>query len=469
MKIRNPRTGAYDYELKCDSAAEVQSKAASLRKHQQAWKDLTLEKRIAIVQQFAHSLVDHKQALFDALSVDTGRRKITKIEIDGTIGMIHGKCASVPFVIGAAPKRKSMTNPTVFIQQERTPYELIGVISPWNFPLLLALIDSISALLAGCAVLLKPSEVTPRFIDALEGALRQIPELHEVFHVVRGGAEVGQELVDQVDAVCFTGSVPTGKKIAKRCAERFIPAFLELGGKDPAIVLQTADLEITTDAILRSCAGATGQACQSLERIYVQDSIYDDFIKMLCDKANQVTLNNDYRNGGTLGPLIFEQQAQKIEEQLKDAVAKGATVLTGGKIQNLGGGLWLSATIVVDVDHQMSIMRDETFGPVIPVMPFTTVQEAISLANDSNYGLSASVFGSEEEACAVAAHIDAGGISINDASLTNQVFDAEKNSFKESGMNGSRMGADGFLRFFRKKALLIQSGKAADIFTQQED
>ena len=468
MKVRNPRNGAFDYLLSVDSTDQVKDKSLQLRQAQQSWKERSLEERITVIEQFAASIERNDDEIFDQLSVDTGRRKISRIEIDGIIDMIRGKCVAVKYLSGQSSIRQSMTNATVQIKQEREPYELVGVISPWNFPLLLALIDTVSALLAGCTVLLKPSEVTPRFIDGLERAIRETSGLEDVLQVVRGGAEVGQALVDHVDAVCFTGSVATGKKIALRCAERFIPAFLELGGKDPAIVLASANLEITTDAILRSCAGATGQACQSLERIYVDHSIYDAFLAMLCKKAGAVTFNDDYQEGGTLGPIIFNKQAAKINAQLKEAVQQGAKIHTGGEIQNIKGGLWLAPTVITEVNHEMTIMKEETFGPVLPVISFSSIDEAIAFANDSRFGLSASVFGEEEEACRVASRIDAGGISINDASLTNQVFDAEKNSFKESGLNGSRMGADGFLRFFRKKALLIQKGKPADIHTQDE-
>ena len=470
MLVRNPRNGQYDYILEVDDAEEVSQKGTELRRSQKEWLSKGIDHRIEILLQFAAKLEEKKDEIFDQLSIDTGRRKISHIEIEGAIGVIKGRCFSVKHLLGNQEMRTSVTNPTVQIKQERVPYDLVGVISPWNFPLLLALIDTIPALLAGCSVLLKPSEVTPRFMGPLEECINEVPELSKVLSIIRGGAEAGKAVVDSSDAICFTGSVATGKKIGARCAERFIPAFLELGGKDPAIILADADIDVTTDAVIRSCAGATGQACQSLERLYVHKDIYDVFLNTLTDKVDILTFNSDYKKGGTLGPLIFEKQAQTIVAQLEDATVKGATIHTGGEIENINGGLWLKPTIVTNVNHSMDLMTEETFGPVLPVMAFEDTDEAIMLANDSIYGLSASVFGANEEvACQVASQIDAGGISINDASLTNQVFDAEKNSFKESGLNGSRMGADGFLRFFRKKALLIQRGQASDIHTQDEE
>lgn len=469
MQVRNPRNGKYDYTLVTDSPEQVSEKSIDARSHQATWSSLDISQRVKVLIEFAESLEKRKQEVIGSLAVDTGRRKISQIEFDGAMGLIRGRCLSSPRLMEEVPIRQSLSNPTVQIKQQKVPYELVGVISPWNFPLLLALIDTIPALLAGCAVLLKPSEVTPRFIDPVEDIVESIPELSKVLKFVRGGAESGEALVNNVDAICFTGSVSTGKIIAMNAAKNFIPAFLELGGKDAAIVMEDADLDLTTDAILRSAAGATGQACQSLERVYVDVNVYDKLIKMLSYKISGLTHNANYDDGGTMGPLIFEKQAEKISKQLEDAVSKGATIVTGGKIENIDGGLWMMPTVVTNVDHTMSIMMEETFGPVIPIMKYSSLDEAINFANDSSFGLSGSVFSKDtEKAIEVAAQIDAGGISINDASLTNQVFDATKNSFKLSGLNGSRMGADGFTRFFRTKALLIQTTNPKSIHSQDE-
>ncbi len=469
MKVRNPRTGKYDYVLHVDTIENINQKAENARAHQLDWQKSGVEFRTQQLMQFAEQLESRKEAIFEQLSIDTGRRKISRIEIEAVIGLIKGRCFTAQKHMQTSEERPSFNLQSVRIRQQLIPYPLVGAISPWNFPLLLACIDAIPALLAGSAVLLKPSEVTPRFIDIIEQAIESLPELNKVFKLIRGAAEAGKQVVNCTDVVCFTGSVATGRAIAVRCAERFIPAFLELGGKDPAIVLADADLEITTDAILLSGAGATGQACQSLERIYVAEEIHDDFVDLLLKKINPLEFNNDYDKGGQLGPLIFDKQAMKIQEQIQDAKDKGATVLSGGKIENLGGGLWMKPTVIVDVTHDMTIMTEETFGPVIPVMKFTSELDAIKMANDTDYGLSASVFSSNnDKAIQLAQEIDAGGISINDASLTNKVFDAEKNAFKLSGLYGSRMGAEGFTRFFRKKALLIQTEKPGTIHSQSE-
>jgi len=264
--------------------------------------------------------------------------------------------------------------------------------------------------------------------------------------------------------VCFTGSVKTGRIVGQAAAKHFIPAFLELGGKDPIVIVESADLELATDVALRASVLATGQACQSLERIYVQDTVYDRFVQRLVEKASAVPINYPDLHQGVVGPLIFDRQADVIAAQLDDAVKRGARVLCGGLVEIHDGGRWIRPTVIVDVDHKMILMTEETFGPVMPVMKFRTVDEAVALANDSEFGLSAAVIaGSLEEAEAIGLRIDAGAISLNDGSLTGVMHEAEKNSFKCSGLGGSRMGAAGFTRFFRKKALIRQNGRPATI------
>jgi len=338
---------------------------------------------------------------------------------------------------------------------------LVGIISPWNFPVSLCFIDAVPALLAGAAVFVKPSEVTPRFVVPAMRSIEAVPELAEVFHIQSGGRTTGEQLVAGVDVVCFTGSVATGRAVAANAAHNFIPAFLELGGNDPLIVTATADLERATDVALRATCLATGQACQSLERIYVDRSIYALFVERLVEKASVIEPNWPDIHRGTIGPFIFARQAEVVAEQIGDAIAKGARLLCGGQIED-HGGKWLRPTVLVDVTHDMKVMTEETFGPVIPVMPFDTVEQAIDLANEGVFGLSAGVIaGTLEEAEAIGRRIDAGGISLNDGSLTAMCHEMEKHSFKLSGMGGSRMGAAGYTRFFRRKVLIRQHGQPA--------
>jgi acyl-CoA reductase-like NAD-dependent aldehyde dehydrogenase len=328
---------------------------------------------------------------------------------------------------------------------------------------LLSTIDTIPALLAGCAVIVKPSEIAPRFIQPFLETIASVPRLRDVLAYVEGAGDTGAALIEHVDLVCFTGSVATGRKVAEAAARQFIPTFLELGGKDPAIALASADLELATSAILWGSVVSTGQSCLSIERIYVAETIFDNFVEKLVEKAQHLQLAYPSLEDGEIGPIIAERQADIIAEHLRDAVEKGAVVRCGGLIEELDGGLWCRPTVLTDVNHSMKVMTEETFGPIMPVMPFSTVEEAIALANDSIYGLSAAVFaGSQAEALEVGRHIDAGAININDAGLTAIMHEAEKNAFKFSGMGGSRMGPAALKRFMRKKAFLIKTNSILD-------
>ena len=305
--------------------------------------------------------------------------------------------------------------------------------------------------------MIKPSEVTPRFADVVTEAI-MAAGMADYLRIVQGGGETGAALVDHVDTVCFTGSVATGRKVAIRAAQNLIPANLELGGKDPLIILPSADLEQAATLALRASVLATGQACQSIERVYIAREDHDTFLSLLIAQAEKAELNYPDIDAGHIGPFIFEKQASIVAAQIKDAISKGAVLHTGGEILSHGGGQWMRPTVLSGVTHAMDIMRDETFGPVIPVMAYDTTEEAIALANDTQFGLSAAVYGrSIEEAREVAGHIDAGAISLMDGALTGQYFEAGKQSFKNSGLGPSRMGANGFLRFFRQKAYIANT------------
>ncbi len=356
--------------------------------------------------------------------------------------------------------------PDVEIRSQLVAYPLVGVITPWNAPMMLSLLDAVPALFAGSAVLLKPSEVTPRFVGPLMETVSRVPELAEVFDVVFGDGATGQDVIRNVDLVCFTGSVATGRKVAVSCAERLIPCFLEMGGKDPVIVTKSADIDRATTAVLRGGVYATGQVCYSIERIYVHESIHDAFVEQLVEKARRVTLNDSNPLEGQIGPFIFVRQPQIVEAHLKDAVEKGARVHTGGVTETLGGGLYMRPTVVTEVDHTMDLMREETFGPILPVMRYRTVDEAVQLANDTTYGLTASVIaGSEAEALPIAQRVNAGSVFVQDTFLTfAKLRKIGTHSFGYSGLGGSRTGPDSILRFIRRKAIMTNHGQPASIF-----
>jgi acyl-CoA reductase-like NAD-dependent aldehyde dehydrogenase len=469
LNIRNPRNGEIDYEIEVTLAPQIEALATELRQAQTDWLNNGVEARINALQGWKNALAANAESIIGALIADTGRRKAAEGEFYGVLGMIDNWCQQAPAML-KSEEWPSQGMPGVLLQQRQDPYPLLGVISPWNFPFLLSFIDAIPALLAGCAAMIKPSEVTPRFAAPVAESIAEVPVLRDVLAFISGDGRSGAALVGNVDVVAFTGSVATGRKVAAAAAEAFIPAFLELGGKDPAVVLPGSDIERATTAILRASVTATGQACQSIERIYVHDSQYQEFVELLTKKAAATKLSYPDIGSGIIGPLIFDKQADIIEAHVIDAVAKGATINTGGKVLHHGGGVWVEPTVLSNVDHNMDVMREETFGPLMPVMSYETEQQALQLANETHYGLSAAVFApSEDDAVRFAEKIDAGGISINDAGMTSMIFEARKNAYKMSGIGPSRMGSTGLTRFFRQKALYLNRGSVMPIEARAED
>jgi succinate-semialdehyde dehydrogenase / glutarate-semialdehyde dehydrogenase len=460
IDLRNPRTGQHDGSVRANTPAELETSSAHLRLAQKAWANLQPEERAAHLQDWKVALLAAREEIVRALVADTGRLKESHQEFDAFIGALD-RWTRTGVELLSANHRFTSTMGFIDVDRVYQPIGLVGVISPWNFPLVLSTIDALPALMAGCAVMLKPSEVTPRFVAPLRATLGAVPTLDSVFDIVIGGGDVGAHMIEGglVDAICFTGSVAMGRKVATMAAAAFIPAFLELGGKDAAIVCETADLDLATSALLWGSTSNAGQACQSIERIYVQRSVLAPFVELLSAKASNVGLCFPEINEPGLGPIIAERQVAVIAAHLADALAKGAKVRAGSaEVETYGGGAWVRPTVLTGVTHDMLIMTEETFGPFLPVMAFDTVDNAIALANDSAFGLSAAVFaGSEAEAVAIARRLDAGAVSINDSTLTAFIWEGEKHSFKSSGLGGSRMGAAGLLRFVRSQALLIKT------------
>lgn len=468
MKAINPRTGETDYTFAEDTPVNVQGRATRLRGMQAAWEERGPKGRAEVLLKLADAVDAGAGPLAAALAVDTGRNAISFIEVQGFAANLRRWAARAPELFTELPaKPEPSATPGIEIEPRFSAYPLFGAIAPWNFPVILSHIDAVPALAAGCAALVKPSEVTPRFVEPMREILDQVPELPLAY--VMGGPEIGQALIEAVDYVCFTGSTVTGRKVAETAARALIPANLELGGKDPLIVTASADPVKAAGVALRSSIVATGQACQSIERVFVAREIAKAFLAALVEEAEKVELTYPDPDAGHLGPFIFPPQAEKVQAQIDDARELGADILTGGTIENLGGGLYLRPTVIANVTSEMQVMREETFGPVIPVSIFDDIEQAIRQANKSDYGLSAGVFaGSLDEASAIGARLDAGAISLQDGALTSMVGDASNQSRKCSGLGPSRMGDDGLLRFLRRQALIHQTGDAATIAAYAE-
>jgi acyl-CoA reductase-like NAD-dependent aldehyde dehydrogenase len=460
IDVRNPRTGEVDYQLQAPPPDALARRCEELRVAQAEWSALPAAERIGVMLRWAESIDRHADKISKALAVDTGRWRMSVESPQNVANGIRGWCEMAGALLEPASGQSQLMPDASFVTYPR-PYPLLAVISPWNVPFLLATIDATPALMAGCAAIIKPSEVTPRFIEPVQESIDSVPELARVLQFVGGAAETGQQMIAEADVVVFTGSVATGQRILRAASERFIPSFLELGGKDAAIITECADLERAAQAVLRGAVMASGQLCYSIERVYVQAAVHEEFVKRLVAAAQALDINYPDIHQGHIGPLIFAQQADVIADHIADARAKGARVLTGGEIEQHGGGLWVRATVVTGVDHSMRVMTDETFGPVVPVMPYNDDEQAIALANDTQFGLSAAVLaGSEARAAEIGRRLNAGAVSLMDTALTGAILrDAEKTSFGCSGLGGSRMGAASIARFFRKQTLITNHGE----------
>jgi acyl-CoA reductase-like NAD-dependent aldehyde dehydrogenase len=343
------------------------------------------------------------------------------------------------------------------------PLGLVGVVGPWNYPLVNSFGDCIPALVAGNSVILKPSEVTPLTSMLLAEGLRECGLPENVLQIATGRGPTGAALIEEVDMIMFTGSTATGRKVAEAAARRLIPASLELGGKDPMLVLEGANLERAANAAVWGAMLNAGQTCTSVERVYVEQSVFDEFVDKVAAKVRALRQGPSSASGadgraalpGTVdvGAVIFPHQLDIIEEHVRDAVEKGAKVLVGGRRAS-GPGDFFEPTVLVDVDHSMKIMTEETFGPTLPIMKVKSSEEAVNMANDSVYGLSASVFGRGVRGERVASHLDAGAVCVNDVIMNYFALELPMGGVKASGL-GSRHGPGGIRKYCSQQAVLV--------------
>jgi acyl-CoA reductase-like NAD-dependent aldehyde dehydrogenase len=460
IAIENPATGEVIAHVPDMTAEQVAELARAARRAQPAWEALGFEGRGRVLRRAQKWLVDNSERVIETIVSETG-----KVYEDALIAEVMYGANAFGFWSKHAPsfladERVKSASPLLkgkkLILRYR-PLGVVGVIGPWNYPLTNSFGDCIPALAAGNAVILKPSEVTPLTSLLLADALRECGMPDGVFAVATGRGETGAALIDEVDLVNFTGSTATGRKIMARAAETLTPVSLELGGKDPMIVLADADLERAANHAVYYSMFNGGQTCVSIERVYVEAPVYDEFVAKVTEKAS--ALRNDRSTGpGTadVGSMTFPPQVEIVARHVQDARDKGAQVLVGGERGHEGqGGYWYEPTVLVGVDHTMEVMREETFGPALPIMKVADAEEAIRLANDSQYGLGASVFSKDAaRGEAVARRIEAGAVCVNDSNVNYTALELPMGGVKASGI-GFRHGAGGIRKFTQQQALLI--------------
>ena len=463
IDVENPATGEIVGTVPALDADDVAQLVARARDAQPGWHELGFERRGEVLTRARRWLGENVERVIETIVSETGKSwdDAQYSEVIYGVNALGFWASKAPEYL--ADEEVETANP--FVRGRRmivryAPVGVVGVIGPWNYPLTNSFGDCIPALAAGNSVVLKPSEETPLTSLLMAEMLADSGLPDGVFQVATGRGETGAALVDEVDYVHFTGSVETGKRVMERAARTLTPVGLELGGKDPMIVLADADLERAANAAIAYGMGNAGQTCISVERVYVEDAVHDEFVRLVTERASALRVGASQGPGSVdIGAITFPPQLDLIEEHVDDAVANGARVTTGGR-RGEGPGRFYEPTVLIDVDHSMRCMREETFGPTLPVMRVGDAGEAVRLANEGPYGLQASVWTSDvargEE---LARAVEAGACCVNDAQVNYAALELPMGGWKESGL-GSRHGADGIRKYTARQAILVTPATA---------
>ena len=458
IAVENPATGQIIGYVDDTPADRVAAEVERARKAQPGWEALGFEGRARKLKDLRTWLVENRKRVIDTLVAEGG-----KTREDALLADLWYACDSLGFWGRKAPKfladeRVKTRSPfllgkRIFVRYR--PMGVVGVIGPWNYPLTNTFGDAIPALAAGNTVVMKPSEITPLTNLLLVEGVEAVGFPPGVLSVVTGAGETGAALVDNVDMIMFTGSTRTGKKVLARAAERLTPVSLELGGKDPLIVLSDADLERAANMAVQWSMSNSGQICMAIERAYVEAPVYDQFVASVVGKVRNLRQGAPGAPGSVdIGAMTFPPQIEIVERHVRDAVDKGAEVLVGGHRVE-GPGRFYEPTVLTGVDHTMDVMRDETFGPVLPIMKVRDADEAVELANDSRYGLNSSVFTRDvAKGESIARRLDAGNSCVNDACINYLAQDAPFGGTGESGL-GVRHGPQGIRKYCSQQTILV--------------
>jgi acyl-CoA reductase-like NAD-dependent aldehyde dehydrogenase len=460
IPVENPATGEIITTVPDLDAAAVAELAKRGRLAQPTWEAYGFEGRGRVLRRMQKWVMDNSERIIDTIVSETGKTyedaQLAEISYGGAAFGFWAKNAEKYLGDERVHTSSMLVKGKKLILRYR-PLGLIGVIGPWNYPLVNSFGDCIPALAAGNSVILKPSEVTPLTSMLLAEGFIECGVPADVFQVATGRGDTGRALIDDVDMIMFTGSTRTGRKVAQAAAERLIPCSLELGGKDPMIVLADADLERAANVATYYSMQNSGQTCISIERAYVEAPVYDEFVAKVTDKVRALRQGRPGGGPGTVevGSMTFPPQVDLVEDHVNDAVAKGARALTGGHRGQQNGGHYFEPTVLVDVDHSMKIMTEETFGPTLPIMKVKDAEEALRLANDSEYGLAGSVFSKDtDKGEKLARRVEAGAVCVNDAIINFAAIELPMGGVKASGL-GSRHGAGGIRKYCNQQALLV--------------
>jgi acyl-CoA reductase-like NAD-dependent aldehyde dehydrogenase len=455
IQITNPGNGGIAGEVPVYSREQVEGTVERCRDAQVYWGALSGSQRGKLLRRYRDFLLDSRDEIAETVSSETGKplAEVFAAEMMYVCDGIGYWAKNAGRYLADRRFRPHLLKTKIPMTTYK-PRGVIGMITPWNFPLLLSIGEAIPALMAGNGVVIKPSSTTP--LSAVLGArIAEEAGLPKgLLATVTGRGNVGWDLIDFVDMVSFTGSVETGRKIQIKCAEQLKPTTMELGGKDPMIVCRDADLERASNGCVWGALSNSGQVCISVERVYVDERVHDDFVGRIVGKVGELR-QGDPDEDVDIGSMTSESQLKIVESQVEDARAKGAKILAGGRRIEGKRGLWYEPTVVTEVDNSMKLMRDETFGPVIAIQKVKDESEAIELANDSNFGLSASVWSKDREgAMNIARRVEAGAVCVNDHMIHMMIPEVSMGGIKESGV-GHRHGSEGIRKFCEEQTLVI--------------
>ena len=459
IPVENPATGQLVRTVPLMDADTVADMARRARAAQPAWAELGFSGRAAIMKQARKWMFDNFRRVIETVVSETGKTwedaQLTDFLYTITALAFWAKEAEKYLADEHVP---SWNNPIAVGKKLVLRYEpmgVVGVIGPWNYPIVNSFGDCIPALMAGNSVILKPSEVTPLSSLLVAEMMQECGMPPDVFQVATGDGSTGAALIAHVDCLMFTGSTRTGKAVMKAAADALIPCYLELGGKDPMIVCADADIERAANAAAYYSMSNAGQVCISVERVYVEEPVYDRFVGLVTEKVRALRQGEPTGEGTVdVGAVIFPPQLDIIDAHVKDAVAKGAKVLTGGHPRE-GAGRFYEPTVLVDVDHSMDCMREETFGPTLPIMRIRDLEEGVALANDSDFGLQASIWtGDVKRGEAAGRRLQAGVVCVNDAMINYSALNLPMGGWKSSGL-GTRHGAAGIRKYCKTQSLFV--------------
>jgi succinate-semialdehyde dehydrogenase/glutarate-semialdehyde dehydrogenase len=449
----NPATNEELGRVPIRSPEEVAQAVISARETQADWARLSYSERGAIVMRARALVLDELEEIALLISRETGKpvSEAVSMEITPTLDLMQYFARRTARLLKS--EKIGIGQYGLMGRSSRIVYKplgVVGIISPWNFPWAIPLGEVVMALMAGNAVVLKPSELTPLTGLKIADVFARAGLQAGLLHVMTGDGSTGEALVlSEVDKIMFTGSVATGKRVAERAASRLVPVVLELGGKDPMIVMEDANLETAARAAVWGAFSNSGQACASVERCYVQQRIAPEFIKHVIEQTRALRQDIGTREGTDIGSMSSERQLRTVEKHVDEAVARGAKVETGGQRAPHPPGPFYEPTVLTNVDHSMTVMVDETFGPVLPVMTFETEDEAVRLANDSTFGLTASVWTSDAgRGRLIASRLEAGTVMVNEVLYTHGIAQTPWGGMKQSGL-GRTHGRLGLLELVR--------------------